>query len=108
MAKGLEQVLTELAVKLTGRTPTQQQLEDVIEFMAANYTGGGSTPGPAGPTGPKGDKGDPGPAGQKGDPGVGIQTITGTIDGSNKLTLTFTLTDSTQQVVEGTITPPSA
>ena len=93
MAKGLEQVLTELAVKLTGRTPTQQQLEDVIEFIAANYTGGGSTPGPAGP---------------KGDPGVGIQTITGTIDGSNKLTLTFTLTDSTQQVVEGTITPPSA
>lgn len=104
MAKGLEQVLTELAVKLTGRTPTQQQLEDVIEFMAANYTGGGSTPGPTGPTGPKGDKGE---EGERGDPGVGIQTITGTIDGSNKLTLTFTLTDSTQQVVEGTITPPS-
>lgn len=101
MAKGLEQVLTELAVKLTGKTPTQQQLEDVIEFMAANYTGGGSTPGPAGPKGDKGEKG------EKGDPGVGIQTITGTIDGSNKLTLTFHLTDSTDQVVEGTITPPS-
>ena len=101
MAKGLEQVLTELAVKLTGKTPAQQQLEDIIEFMAANYTGGGSTPGPTGPTGPKGDKG------EKGDPGVGIQTITGTIDGSNKLTLTFHLTDSTDQVVEGIITPPS-
>ena len=102
MAKSLEQVCTELAVKLTGRTPTAQQLEDIIEFMAANYTAGG------GSQGPKGDKGDPGPAGQKGDPGVGIQTITGTIDGSNKLTLTFHLTDSTDQVVEGTITPPSA
>lgn len=101
MAKSLEQVCTELAVKLTGKTPTAQQLEDIIEFMAANYTAGGSTPGP---TGPKGDKGE---KGEKGDPGVGIQTITGTIDGSNKLTLTFTLTDSTQQVVEGTITPPS-
>ncbi len=54
------------------------------------------TPGPAG---------DPGP---KGDPGVGVKTITGTIDGSNKLTLTFTMTDGSTQVVEGTITPPAA
>lgn len=90
MAKSLEQVLTDLAIKLTGKTPTQQQLEDIIEFMAANYKAGGGAPGP------------------KGDPGVGIQTITGTIDGSNKLTLTFTLTDSTQQTVEGNITPPAA
>lgn len=54
------------------------------------------TPGPAG---------DPGP---KGDPGVGIKTITGSIDGSNKLTLTITLTDETTKTVEGTITPPAA
>ena len=39
---------------------------------------------------------------------VGIQSITGTIDASNKLTLTFTLTDQSTQTVEGQITPPSA
>lgn len=48
--------------------------------------------------------GTPGP---KGDPGVGIKTITGTIDGSNKLTLTFTMTDNKTQTVEGQITPPA-
>ena len=40
--------------------------------------------------------------------GVGIQSITGTIDGTNKLTLTFTLTDQSTQTVEGQITPPAA
>lgn len=43
-----------------------------------------------------------------GEPGVGVKTITGSIDGSNKLTLTFTLTDGNTQTVEGTITPPAA
>ena len=55
--------------------------------------------------GEPGPQGDPGP---KGDPGVGVKTITGNIDGSNKLTLTFTLTDNSTQTVEGTITPPAA
>lgn len=41
-------------------------------------------------------------------PGVGVKTITGTIDASNKLTLTFTLTNNTTQTVEGTITPTPA
>lgn len=50
----------------------------------------------------------PGTPGQKGDPGVGVKSITGSIDGSNKLTLTFTLTDNSTQTVEGTITPPAA
>lgn len=50
-------------------------------------------------------EGFPSSPGAKGDPGVGIKTITGTIDGQNKLTLTFTLTDNSQQTVEGTITP---
>lgn len=54
------------------------------------------TPGPEGPQGPAG------PA------GVGIQSITGAIDGTNKLTLTFTLTDQSTQTVEGQITPPAA
>lgn len=48
-----------------------------------------------------------GPAGPQGDPGVGIKTIAGSIDGSNKLTLTITLTDETTQTVEGTLTPPA-
>lgn len=50
----------------------------------------------------------PGTPGPKGDPGVGVKTITGSIDGSNKLTLTFTLTDGNTQTVEGAITPPAA
>ena len=50
----------------------------------------------------------PGEPGPQGDPGVGVKTITGNIDGSNKLTLTFTLTDNSTQTVEGTITPPAA
>lgn len=50
----------------------------------------------------------PGTPGPKGDPGPGVKTITGSIDGSNKLTLTFTLTDGNTQTVEGTITPPAA
>lgn len=50
----------------------------------------------------------PGTPGPKGDPGVGVKTITGSIDGSNKLTLTFTLTDDSTQTVEGIITPPAA
>ena len=50
----------------------------------------------------------PGTHGPKGDPGVGVKTITGSIDGSNKLTLTFTLTDDSTQTVEGIITPPAA
>ena len=50
----------------------------------------------------------PGERGPQGDPGVGVKTITGSIDGSNKLTLTFTLTDGNTQTVEGAITPPAA
>lgn len=50
--------------------------------------------------------GQPGPEGPKGDPGVGVKTITGSIDGANKLTLVFTMTDDSQQTVEGNITPP--
>lgn len=49
-------------------------------------------------------EGTPGPEGPA---GIGIKTITGTIDGANKLTLTFTLTDDSTQTVEGQITPPT-
>lgn len=53
----------------------------------------------------------PGPPGKDGTPGTpgkdgrGIKTITGSIDGSNNLTITITLTDDTQQTVQGQITP---
>jgi hypothetical protein len=46
-------------------------------------------------------KGVPGPQ------GVEVKNITGTIDGTNKLTLVFTLTDDSTQTVEGTITSPA-
>ena len=45
--------------------------------------------------------------GVPGPQGVGINSITWTIDGTNKLTLVFTLTDDSTQTVEGTITPPT-
>ena len=57
-----------------------------------------------GPQGPKGDTGETGAKGDKGDTGIGIKTITGTIDGSTKLSLPFTLTDESTHKVEGTIT----
>lgn len=65
-------------------------VEGVIKKIAENYTPSEGAQGP------------------KGDPGVGIKSITGSIDGSNKLTLTITLTDDSQQTVEGNITPPAA
>lgn len=64
--------------------------------------------GEQGPAGPKGDTGEQGPAGAKGEQGVGISSIEGSIDGENHLTLTFHLTNSTDQTVEVTITPPAA
>lgn len=48
------------------------------------------------------------PSGQPGTPGKdgrGIKSITGSIDGSNNLTITITLTDDSQQTVQGQITP---
>lgn len=49
--------------------------------------------------------GTPGKDGAPGKDGRGIKTITGSIDGSNQLTLTITLTDDSQQTVTGQITP---
>ena len=58
-----------------------------------------ATPGPPGTPGKDGTPGTPGKDGR------GIKTITGSIDGSNNLTITITLTDDTQQTVQGQITP---
>lgn len=49
--------------------------------------------------------GTPGP---KGDPGVGITSITGSIDAENNLTITINLTEGDPQVIKGKITPPAA
>ena len=86
----IKDALKALCKKMTTKDSSGESISAVIEDITANYSGG------------------TGPAGPKGDTGVGIKTITGTIDSSNKLTLTFTLTDDSQQKVEGTITPPSA
>lgn len=86
----IKDALKTLCQKMTSQESDSETIAGVIGDIAENYTPSEGTPGP------------------KGDPGVGIETITGTIDGSNKLTLTFTMTDETTQTVEGTITPPAA
>lgn len=94
MVYSLERALAALVAKMTGKAPVSGKLEDILSFAADNYSGGG-----AGTVGPQG------PAGPAGKDGVGISSITGTIDGSNKLTLTFTMSDMSSHTVEGTITP---
>ena len=49
--------------------------------------------------------GTPGPAGKD---GVGITSITGSIDGENNITITINLTEGEPQVIKGKITPPAA
>lgn len=117
---GLEQALAMLVEKLTGKAPDSEELERIIVFAAENYTAAAGTPGPQGPEGPQGERGPQGAAGPegpqglqgeqgpKGEQGVGVKTITGNIDGSNKLTLMFTLTNNETQTVSGTITPAPA
>ena len=63
------------------------------------------TPGTPGKDGTPGTPGKDGTPGTPGKDGRGIKTITGSIDGSNNLTITITLTDDTQQTVQGQITP---
>lgn len=48
--------------------------------------------------------GKPGPAGKD---GVGIASITGSIDGENNITITINLTEGDPQVIKGKITPPA-
>lgn len=72
---------------------SSSSIAGIVSDLAENWPTGEEKPGPVGPAGPQ---------------GVGIKTITGSIDGSNQLTLTFTLTNDSQQTVTGTITPPAA
>ncbi len=82
--------LRALHKKATSKDSSSSSIAGIVFDMAENWSAGG---GEAGPPGPQ---------------GVGIKTITGSIDSSNHLTLTFTLTDDTQQTVTGAITPPAA
>lgn len=88
---GIVDALKALHKKVTTKDSTGTVISDVINDMVKNWPEGAQ-----------------GPAGPQGDPGVGIKTITGSIDGSNKLTLQITLTNDSVQTVEGTITPPAA
>lgn len=75
---------------------------------AAKYISENAGSGSVGPQGPAGPKGDPGEKGEKGDQGVSITNVTGSIDGENTLTLTFTLSEGEPITVTGKITPPAA
>lgn len=88
---GIVDAIKALYKKITTTESTAETVSEAINELAENWPEGSQ-----GPTGPQGD------------PGVGIKTITGSIDGSNKLTLQITLTDDSVQTVEGTITPPAA
>jgi hypothetical protein len=83
----LLQLGEKMASEGSAETLDSTSVEGILQNIANQYAAPTGTPGP------------------KGDTGVGIKTITGTIDGSNKLTLTFTMTDESTQTVEGTITP---
>lgn len=85
---GIVDALKALHKKVTTKDSTGTVISDVINDMVQNWPEGAQ--GPAGPQ------------------GVGIKTITGSIDGTNKLTLQITLTNDSVQTVEGTITPPAA
>ena len=84
----------------------QQDPRAAAKYISEN-AGSGSV-GPQGPAGPKGDPGEKGEKGDKGDQGVSITNVSGSIDGENNITLTFTLSEGEPITVTGKITPPAA
>ena len=111
--------LRALCQKLTSQESDKDSIAGVIEDIAKKYTPGEGTagpqgpagpqgePGPAGPKGDKGDKGDTGAQGPAGKNGVGIASITGSIDGENNLSHTISLTEGEPQTIPGKITQPA-
>ena len=91
---GMEKVIDPRLLDARGTQEIVENFNRVLKLIDKLQ----STPGPQGPVGP---------AGPKGADGVGITSVTGSIDGSNRLTLTITLTNGQQQTVTGTITPPA-
>lgn len=85
--------------------PTTWSDGDVITAVKMNKLEQGVKNEQVGPVGPQGPAGATGPAGPAGAAGVGVENVTGTIDGQNNLTLTFTLTNKQTKVVKVKITP---
>lgn len=76
----LEHSLSTLVHRLTGKAPAGiTSVEGLVQFAAENYDGAGS--------------------------GVGIASVSGSINKSNQLTLVFTMTNGKKQTVTGTINP---
>ncbi len=106
----IKDALKALCQKLTSQESDKDSIAGVIEDIAEKYTPGQGAAGPQGepgPAGPKGDKGDTGAQGPAGKDGVGITSITGSIDGENNLTITINLTEGEPQTITGKITPPA-
>lgn len=81
MALSIDSALRKLAHAVTGKNPGVRSIEGIVQFMADNYQGGGVA-----------------------NDAVGIKSVSGSIDSSNKLTLIFKMTDGSTNRVVGTIT----
>lgn len=112
----IKDALRALCQKLTSQESDKDSIAGVIEDIAKKYTPGEGAAGPQGPAGPQGEPGPAGPKGDKGDTGaqgpvgkngVGIASITGSIDGENNLTITINLTEGEPQTITGKITSPA-
>lgn len=88
----IKDALRALCQKLTSQESDKDSIAGVIEDIAKKYTPGEGTAGPQGPAGKD---------------GVGITSITGSIDGENNLTITINLTEGEPQTITGKITPPA-
>lgn len=81
------------------------KLEQGVKNQQVGPAGPVGPQGQTGATGPTGPAGTAGPKGDTGDAGVGVENVTGAIDGQNNLTLTFTLTNKQTKTVTVKITP---
>lgn len=88
----IKDALKALCQKLTSQESDKDSIAGVIEDIAEKYTPGEGAAGPQGPAGKD---------------GVGITSITGSIDGENNLTITINLTEGEPQTITGKITPPA-
>lgn len=89
---GIKDALKALCQKLTSQESDKDSIAGVIADIAEKYTPSEGTAGPQGPAGKD---------------GVGITSITGSIDGENNLTITINLTEGEPQAITGKITPPA-
>ena len=85
----IKDALKALCQEMTSQESQSDSISGVIEDITQSYTA------PAGAQGPPGKD------------GVGITSITGSIDGENNLTITINLTEGEPQTITGKITPPA-